>query len=369
MTVRSFLHACSYGPLLLMAQPLTPLFLTELPPPLQEASGILCLGGATWVCLDSGNPNRLYQVDTTSGQVLRELELANASNVDWEEVTADAQWAYVGDIGNNAGMRTDLRIYRFPLETLTGTANTVVVDTIRFQYADQDTFTPLIDGTNWDAEAFIAFDDSLFLFTKNWVDEHTHLYVLPAEPGVQVAVRRAVFNAQGLVTGAARDPLLGDIVLLGHTRDDMQPFIWSLRAPGGHDLFSGANTLHPLTVGSMQAEGVALLADGRAVLANEGTLDHAQALWTLTIPLGLNETFCPSGGVQVFPVPADRRVKVEGADLGRRARIVDLNGTDRGTVRVGEDGWIDLPLLAHGEYVLDLMVHAERCRVPLLIFR
>lgn len=369
MTVRSFLHVCCYGPLLLMAQPLTPLLQTELPPTLQEASGILRVGGATWICPDSGNPNRLYQVDTASGAVLRELELVNATNVDWEEVAADAQWVYVGDIGNNTGARTDLRIYRFPLATLSGTATTVTVDTIRFHYADQDTFTPVIDGTNWDAEAFLAFDDSLFLFTKNWVDEHTHLYVLPAGPGVQVAIRRAVFDAQGLVTGAARDPVPGDIVLIGHSRDDTQPFIWSMRAPAGHDLFSGTNTRHPLTVGPLQAEAVARLADGRVVLANEGTVDHAQALWTLTIPLDVSEIAASPERVRVFPVPADRQVKVVGADPGGQARILELDGTVRGLVRVGHDGWIELPLLAQGAYVLELIVHTARCRVPLLIFR
>ncbi len=367
MPVRSILLACWLGPLLMAAQPLTPQLLTELPPLLQEVSGILRVDGETWVCLDSGNPNRLYQVDTLTGNVLRELELSNATNVDWEELTADEDWVYVGDIGNNAGTRTDLRFYRFPRAVLSGPATAVIVDTIRFHYADQDSFTPIIDGTNWDAEAVVAFDDSLFLFTKNWTDERTHLYTLSSTSGEQVAIRRGEWDTQGLVTGAVRDPLQGDLVLLGHDRESTEPFLWAMCSPVGHALFSGTNVQYPVIGGPMQAEAIGLLPDGRILIGNEGTPDRAQALWTLVLPLSIPEDV--DHAARIFPIPADRQVMIEGADPGRMVRILDLNGMERGLVRVGQGGVIDLPLLPSGEYVLDLHVHSVRCRAPLLILR
>jgi len=358
------LLACS--PLVMRAQPLTPVLLTELPLPQQEVSGMLSVNGMIWTCLDSGNPNRLYQVDTVSGDVLRELELTNASNVDWEEVTTDGTWVYVGDFGNNAGARTDLRVYRFPLEALSGESGAVEVDTIRFHYVDQTDFTPMVDGTNWDAEAFLALDDSLFLFTKNWVDERTHLYTFPAHPGDQAAVRRDEFDAQGLITGAVRDPL-GDIVLLGHTREGTEPFVWTMRSPDEHMLFSGTNTRHPLTVSPLQAEAVGCLAQGRLIIGNERTLEQEQALWTVTPPVGIGDRENALERVRIFPIPADRQVRVEGADPGRPARILGSNGAVLGAVVVGSEGVMDLPLLPAGEYVLDLSIRSERCRLPLVI--
>ncbi|MCB0766464.1 MAG: hypothetical protein KDB95_04565 [Flavobacteriales bacterium] len=362
------LFALTCAPLMMQAQTLTPVLLTELPLPQQEVSGILCVDGMTWICLDSGNPNRLYQVDTVSGDVLRELELTNASNVDWEELTTDGEWVYVGDFGNNAGARTDLRVYRFPLEALSGASDAVEVDTIRFHYADQSDFTPVYDGTNWDAEAFLAFDDSLFLFTKNWVDERTHLYVIPALPGDRVAVRRDEFDTQGLITGAARDAQ-GDIVLLGHSREGTEPFVWTMRFPTGHALFSGSNTRHPIALSPLQAEAIGFLADGRSIIGNERTLEQEQALWTVTLPVGIRNTEAASKAVRVYPVPADRQVHVEGADPGRPARVLELNGTYLGTVTVGAEGMIDLPPLVPGEYVLDLSIRSERFRLPLMISR
>lgn len=360
------LLACA--PLAMHAQPLSPVLLTDLPLPQQEVSGMLQVDGMIWICLDSGNPNKLYQVDTVSGDVLRELELTNASNVDWEEVTTDGTWVYVGDFGNNAGARTDLRVYRFPLEALSGVSDAVVVDTIRFQYADQSDFTPVLDGTNWDAEAFLALDDSLFLFTKNWVDERTHLYALPALPGDQVAVRRDAFDTQGLITGVVRNAQ-GDIILLGHSRESTAPFLWTLRSPVGHLFFGGSNTRHPLTVSPLQAEAVAQLDAGRLLIGNERTLEHDQALWTVTLPVGVRQAGATRPAVRIFPVPADRQIRVEGADPGRSARLLDVHGAELGTVVVGSDGVVDLPLLPAGEYLLDLSVRSERSRLPLVIAR
>ena len=206
---------------------------------MKETSGLLMVNGMPWTHCDSGNPNSLYLFDPATGKVLREVVLENASNVDWEALTTDGTWVYVGDFGNNRGDRMDLRIYRFPLEKLLDEAVTsAMVDTIAFAYADQTDFTPAEQATNRDCEAFIAKDDSLFLFTKNWVDFHTHLYVLPAEPGEHLAVRRDTLEAMGLITAASHDPERGVIALLGYT-SVMSPFVWRLSGFPGNDLFRG----------------------------------------------------------------------------------------------------------------------------------
>lgn len=101
-------------PAVTAAQTLMPVVMTPLATSLNETSGPLSANGAVLTQLDSGNPARLYQLDTLTGNVLREVVIANVSNADWEDIDTDGDWAFVGDIGNNSGDRTDLRIFRWP---------------------------------------------------------------------------------------------------------------------------------------------------------------------------------------------------------------------------------------------------------------
>lgn len=296
------------------AQALTPTHLTDLPPLLQEASGLLRMGSDTWVILDSGNDHALYRVSEQNGEVLQQVTLSNATNVDWEAISTDGTYIYVADVGNNAGARTDLRVYRFPSAALTNGATSITVDTIRFQYNDQVDFTPLPDGTNWDCEALLAKDDSLFLFTKNWVDGRTDMYVLPALPGDHAAVRRGGFDTQGLVTSASYDQVSGRVALLGHTALGMEPFVWILSGFNANAVFSGQQVHHVLLTGPLQAEAVAWSSLGEVIIANEWSEGHDQALWSVDIPMGSAEMVAHDPGILVFPVPADRYVKVDGAD-------------------------------------------------------
>ena len=46
------------------------------------------------------------------GRLLRELPLAGATNVDWEDIAARGDTLYVGDIGDNAASRPEIAVYR-----------------------------------------------------------------------------------------------------------------------------------------------------------------------------------------------------------------------------------------------------------------
>ena len=350
-----------------MTQSLTPDQLTELPMSLGEVSGVLLNGTDHWILLDSGNGNRLYRVDPVSGDVLQEVTLLNASNVDWEEITTDGTWVYVADIGNNAGARTDLRIYRFPLAELTPTAVNLFVDTIQFHYDDQTDFTPAYDDTNWDCEAMIALDDSLFLFTKNWLDGHTHLYALPALPGEHAAIRRDELNAQGLITGAARDPVSATIALLGHTEEGMEPMVWVLRGHVGHAFFSGMNEFHPLTIAPLQAEAIEFESSHVLIIGNESSPTNPAALWRLLLPTASDRDRPGEGSVHLFPVPADRCVQVVGADVSHEASLIDPNGALLARLVVSSSGFVDLSGWAPGKYLLEVMVGIALHRLPLII--
>ena len=255
--MRLSLILCLVLPTRLVGQMLVPDLLTGLPSQLNETSGLLVLNGVVWTVLDSGNPPAVYAVDASDGTVLRTVDLLGASNVDFEDITADASWVYVGDFGNNSGSRTNLRIYRFPRTALEDQGTTeVAVDTIRFSFADQVDFTPAYNNTNFDCEAFVAVDDSLFLFTKRWIDERTRLYVLPIIPGDHVAQVRGTLDSDGLITAASWDGS-DRLVLLGHEDDPGQPFIWLFNSVDGHDFFGNTGIRREVDLLDHQTEAVA----------------------------------------------------------------------------------------------------------------
>jgi hypothetical protein len=86
---------------------------------------------------------------------------------------------------------------------------------INFGFPDQESFEPSLNRTNFDCEAFFYHNDSLHLFSKDWLDEQTRHYVLPADTGNFQARLAEKFNADGLITDASINSE-GNIVLLGY---------------------------------------------------------------------------------------------------------------------------------------------------------
>lgn len=265
----------------------TPQLRSVLDPALAENSGILYLGDALWAHTDGNGPAALMRIDPATGQIIRTLTFSNATNVDWEDVTSDGTHVYIGDFGNNAGDRSNLRVFRFPVDSLLDPlVEVLTVDTIAFHYSLQTDFTPTQFSTNWDMEAMIALDDTLFLFSRNWGDQQTYLYALPTTPGHHALVARDTLNAGGLISGADIDPGSGRIVLTGLAITlPFEPFIWTLEHYPGHALFDGINTRSQLTVGGIQVEGVAFRSSDTLYLSNETYGNSLARLWDLSLAL------------------------------------------------------------------------------------
>jgi hypothetical protein len=203
-------------PLLFFGQQLT--LVTDLNESLHESSGLIYLNQKLITHNDSGGEAVLYEFDSISGEVTREVFLSNATNVDWEDLCYDDTYIYVADIGNNAGSRTDLKIYRILISDYFMTNNdTVSADIISFSYADQTNFTPTALTTNFDAEALISCNDSLYIFTKNWSNYWTNIYPIPKIPGTYQIEKIDSIDSEGLVTGATHNFSVNTIVLSGYT--------------------------------------------------------------------------------------------------------------------------------------------------------
>ena len=221
--------SCVYAPTTYNLQ-----LIADLPVELEETSGLAYFSESLWSLNDTDNPNEIYAIDTLSGEVLQTVVLDTFSNVDWEEMAEDASHLYVGDFGNNAGNRRNLRILRVKKAMLSN--DTVEVEEIRFTFSDQTDFSLRPNNHDFDCEAFICHGDSLHLFTKNWVDNKTRHYTLPAEPGDQVARLKSTFDVDGLITAADINED-GVIVLLGY--QGVNNFLWLLFDYPANQFFEG----------------------------------------------------------------------------------------------------------------------------------
>jgi hypothetical protein len=144
----------------------------DLPEMLRENSGMIAYNDLIWFINDSGNDSAMYGYDRQQNKVVRTVHVKNARNTDWEEITQNDQYIFIGDFGNNAsGNRTDLRIYMIKKSDVGDNDTVQPYGVINFSYEDQSDFTPqLPNNTDFDCEAFIATDNSIILFTKHWMD-------------------------------------------------------------------------------------------------------------------------------------------------------------------------------------------------------
>jgi hypothetical protein len=137
----------------------------QLPKVIKEASGLEnSSGNFLWTHNDDGIP-ALYCLDS-AGNLVRAVQL-NASNRGWEDLTQDEKGNFfIGGFGNNTNDKKDLKIYKIPPpETITELVTTPEI--IRYNYSYQTSFPPPKARKNFDVDAFFAWKDFLYLFTKD----------------------------------------------------------------------------------------------------------------------------------------------------------------------------------------------------------
>ena len=155
----------------------------------------------------------LYEFDPVNGQISRTVHVRDAVNEDWEALAADSLYIYIGDIGNNAGNRDSLSIYRVSWVDFQQ-SDTVNAERIQFKMAEQPP-APLPPNANaYDAEALISWNNELVLFTKNWTLQKSYIYRLPKSPGRYLVQRSDSLNTSFWITGATvRNK---DVFLIGY---------------------------------------------------------------------------------------------------------------------------------------------------------
>ena len=187
----------------------------------EGSSSLFYWDNSYWTYNDHNN-NCLYRIDSTNATILETLCIKKIRNQDTEEISQDSLYLYFGDVGNNSGRRKNLQILRVSKESLEN--QKFKIDTIRFSYEDQTDFTAHPQATDFDCEAFIVTDDSIYLFTKQWVSSQTTVYSIPKTPGTHVAHRGETYNVKGLITGVTYIPEYQLVVLCGYDYDKKNIF-------------------------------------------------------------------------------------------------------------------------------------------------
>lgn len=181
---------------------------------IRETSGLSLFNGKLYTFNDSGNAPELFEVDTASGKIINTLSV-NAENKDWEALTHDGKNFYIGDFGNNGGIRKDLEIYKIPFENSVLKNDSATL--IRFEYPEQAEFIPRYLKTNFDAEAMIWLNGKIHLFTKEWGARSTTHYVIDPEiREKQKAQKTESFKTGFVVTDASY--YNNKLYLVGYTR-------------------------------------------------------------------------------------------------------------------------------------------------------
>ena len=226
-----------------------------LPQSLNETSGLIIWNNKFWTHNDDTD-NKIYALDTLEINNYSEYPLAFCVNNDWEEISQDDNFIYIGDFGNNVnGNRTNLKILR--VDKISLLQNSPIIDTINFTYSLQNDYSPTgNNNTNFDCEAIVVSGDSIYLFTKEWISKKSTIYSLPKTPGNYSANFISQYNVQGLITGATYHEDKRIIVLSGYSQL-LQPFILLLYDFHNHDFFNGNKRKVLLNMPFSQVEGIA----------------------------------------------------------------------------------------------------------------
>ena len=170
-----------------------------LPKIINETSGLEILNEVFITHNDSGGEPSLYFFNL-DGEIINSIKLEEESfweiyNNDWEDITADKDYIFIADTGNNFGNRDNLNIIKVR------TSDFSVEGKIDISYEDQQTFLPR-PKHKYDAEALFLIEDKIAILSKDRSNLFTDLYLIDKESNLKQALESKItYNVNSLITG------------------------------------------------------------------------------------------------------------------------------------------------------------------------
>jgi len=257
-------------------------YIRKLPKKLKENSGIIIHKKQIWTFNDSGGDPILYGL-SHEGKLIKEISLEQVKNNDWEDITQDSENIYIGDFGNNFGLRKDLRIYFFNKKEINDSCfQQIKPSIITFTFENYQNKGFNLKKSDYDCEALTEFNGMLYLFTKNWISNTTSVYTLLPVTGKQTAKKTGSFNTKGLVTGADISPDKTKLALSGYNK--FGSFTWIFEGITNEKPFGVTQTY--CTMGkfrSAQTEGICFLNNDTILVSCERNKMHEQQLFSFNV--------------------------------------------------------------------------------------
>jgi hypothetical protein len=122
-------------------------------PELNELSGLVSLPSGLWAHNDSGDDARVFRL-AGDGSTQAVVRLEGVQALDWEDISRGgpgAEELFVGDIGDNEGVRSEVRVHRVTVPSpapdgdVTVPADQVQTITLRYPDGARDAETLLVD--------------------------------------------------------------------------------------------------------------------------------------------------------------------------------------------------------------------------------
>ena len=309
----------------------------------------------------------VYKLNKISGALVQNLPLNTIQNIDWEEISQDENYIYIGDFGNNAtGNRTNLKIFKIRKSTIETVPE---IETINFNYSNQTDFTTQpANQTDFDCEAFVVTVNEILLFTKQWVSGNTTIYSLPKTGGTHIANYLTTINVAGLITGATLKEDSRLISLCGYSTT-LQPFIFLIYDYIGTNFTVANKRKIAIPLPYHQIEAIATNNGLDYNLTNESLVQPPifnipQKLHQLSLApylsnylnsISLNTIQLPKDNAILYPNPSENEINFSKFDFfNDDYQIIDLNGKIVGTGKIYNNR-ISTIALEKGIYLLKIL--------------
>lgn len=223
---------------------------------INESSGLIHWRDSLFWTHNDDTDSTLYLVSDKGN--LKDTWTLPINNRDWEEITSDKSGhLYIGNFGNNMNYQILATIYKLDPE------HRKILGQISFLYEDHLKFQILNPmEMNFDCEAMVHWNDSLYLFTKNKNERSTNVYVLPDRPGRYIAHKTQNIKILGMVTGAALRPDSKELALLTYGK------IYVFTLPSGLRSIPSADYCLPCWQ-SRQSESICYWGKDSLLMGNE----------------------------------------------------------------------------------------------------
>jgi len=246
----------------------------QLSPELKESSGLCYFNSKFWTHNDSGGDNSIYNFNLLKNDSILSFRVMGSSNRDWESLDDDSLYVYIADVGDNFGIRENLFIYRVLKSGITGSEQ-FNCDTIRIKFPEKSVN---VNSTTWsthDCEAIAVIGDSIFLFTKNWIDYTSSVYVIPSLPGIYSPQSGALLRVNMLVTGADYDPCSDKLFLIGYLKYKPVLAVFPAFKSGFYNDKEFTRIIFPSRLGA-QTEGISVSCAGQVFITSERNIYTAR---------------------------------------------------------------------------------------------